>query len=546
MDSPVPKSNIVTEAKRGEGKGGVRQGGCVPPIARKALENAGKASLQVRLGKGTILAASRLKRAANADKEEGTREGKGSVIDTEQKENLAPAAAGDLLSSSRLMMPEARMPPAMPLPEETPLPKTPARQPEKSSAAVTLNDDLDDSLFEAMDTFSLKTPTAPCPVVPRKSSSASKSEISASSPINGTATLSLFSSASCSSDMSLCSPLPDLVPEDEELLWLEDPRASSNGGTRSELVSNLDGLLKRNVQTPASPLVKGTNLIRAPPVVGQSLQNTPEKAATCEKKMPISQSSPNILRNDLKRGELKPAISGSGRKRVVKSAAATPSPLAKESNLTRTVQQTSSEGTRMGSSPLAFANSAASSEAKRTICSPLAPKNSASSEGKRTIGSPLASAVLTPRRGNAASVRPHQGVPFNVKPTPSPTKSPGGRMVREPLSSRSPLPLVQGLKVASAPSTPRRHKLLPLKPLNVLDVTVDPSSTATLDSPLKPVQFTEVHRVVKKTLPVYTSSSSSMNNTPNSAMAPSKAGLLGKSSSSSRLPLPVSMVAKNA
>ena len=47
MDSPVPKSNIVTEAKRGEGKGGVRQGGCVPPIARKALENAGKASLQV-------------------------------------------------------------------------------------------------------------------------------------------------------------------------------------------------------------------------------------------------------------------------------------------------------------------------------------------------------------------------------------------------------------------------------------------------------------------------------------------------------------------
>ena len=184
-------------------------------------------------------------------------------------------------------------------------------------------------------------------------------------------------------------------------------------------------LFFRNVQTPASPLVKGTNLIRAPPVVGQSLQNTPEKAATCEKKMPISQSSPNILRNDLKRGELKPAISGSGRKRVVKSAAATPSPLAKESNLTRTVQQTSSEGTRMGSSPLAFANSAASSEAKRTICSPLASKNSASSEGKRTIGSPLASAVLTPRRGNAASVRPHQGVPFNVKPTPSPTKSPG-------------------------------------------------------------------------------------------------------------------------
>ena len=56
---------------------------------------------QVRLGKGTILAASRLKRDAKADKEEGTREGKGLVIDAEQKENLAPAAAGDLLSSNR-------------------------------------------------------------------------------------------------------------------------------------------------------------------------------------------------------------------------------------------------------------------------------------------------------------------------------------------------------------------------------------------------------------------------------------------------------------
>ena len=49
MDSPVPKPNIETEAKSGQGKGGFRQDACVPPspIARKALENAGKASLQV-------------------------------------------------------------------------------------------------------------------------------------------------------------------------------------------------------------------------------------------------------------------------------------------------------------------------------------------------------------------------------------------------------------------------------------------------------------------------------------------------------------------
>ena len=51
MDSPVPKSNIVADAKDGGGerKSGVKRGGCaaVPPVARKALENAGKASMQV-------------------------------------------------------------------------------------------------------------------------------------------------------------------------------------------------------------------------------------------------------------------------------------------------------------------------------------------------------------------------------------------------------------------------------------------------------------------------------------------------------------------
>jgi len=520
MDSPVPKPNIETEAKSGEGA-------CVPPspITRKALENAGKASLQVRSRKGTILAASRLKRDAHAEREEAARESKkGSEIDAGQKENLAPTAAGDLSSSNRLMMLEARLPPAMRLPEETPLPKTPVRQLETSSAAVTVNDDLDNSLFEAMDTFSIKTPTASSlGVPPRKRTSASK--IPTSNPTNSTATSSLFSSVASTLDMSLCSPLPDLVLEDEELLWLEEPRASSNGDTRAELVSNLAGLLKRNVS--ASPLVKNTNLTTAPPDGGQSLQNTPEKAAISEMKMPInSQSSPNIPRNDLKRGESQQAIGSSGRKRVVKSVTATSSPLAQESTLPRTMQaqHSSSEGTRI-SSPLASANGAASSEGRRVIGAP----------GKRTNCSPLASAVLTPRRGKAASVRPHQGVPFNVKPTPSPIKASGGRMVREPLSSQSPI----------STTTPRRRKLLPLKPLNMLDVTVDPASTATLDSPLKPVQFTEVHRVVKKPLPLHSNSSSSLNSGPSSHMAPPKTGLLGKSSSSSRLPLPVSIVSKN-
>ena len=139
-------------------------------------------------------------------------------------------------------MPEAIMPPVMPLPEETHLPNTPVRRLEKSGAADA--GELNDSLLEAMGTFSLKTPTASSLGVPRKSSATTdKSEIS--NPTNCTATSSLFSSVSSLSDMSLCSPLPDLVPEDEELLWLEEPRTSSNGGTRAELVSNLAGLLKR-------------------------------------------------------------------------------------------------------------------------------------------------------------------------------------------------------------------------------------------------------------------------------------------------------------
>ena len=48
LDSPVPKTNIGTEANNGgEGKGCLKQGGRAPLIARKALENVGKASLQV-------------------------------------------------------------------------------------------------------------------------------------------------------------------------------------------------------------------------------------------------------------------------------------------------------------------------------------------------------------------------------------------------------------------------------------------------------------------------------------------------------------------
>ena len=49
MDSPVPKTNIAAEVNSGgEGKVDLKEDGLVPLNARIALENAGKASLQVR------------------------------------------------------------------------------------------------------------------------------------------------------------------------------------------------------------------------------------------------------------------------------------------------------------------------------------------------------------------------------------------------------------------------------------------------------------------------------------------------------------------
>ena len=170
----------------------------------------------------------------------------------------------------------------------------------------------------------------------------------------------------------------------------------------------------RSAQIPASPLVQDPGLIATHPDASPSLKNLPEKViATSEKKLPanlkISQSSPNIPGSDLRRGELKAAIGSSGKKRVVKSVAATPSPLARDSNLTKKAQQTS-----MLPSP----------EGKRMVSS-TSPLVSACPAKGRMTGSPLVQAVLVPRRGKVASVRPHQGVPFNVKPTSSPANLSG-------------------------------------------------------------------------------------------------------------------------
>ena len=49
VDSPVPKSNVETEAGTGKGKGaGKRDVGQGPALVKNALENAAKTSQQVR------------------------------------------------------------------------------------------------------------------------------------------------------------------------------------------------------------------------------------------------------------------------------------------------------------------------------------------------------------------------------------------------------------------------------------------------------------------------------------------------------------------
>ena len=55
----------------------------------------------MKLRKGTILAGSRLKKVSNDDEEEATMKDKGTSMKADQKENLAPAAAGDFSSSRR-------------------------------------------------------------------------------------------------------------------------------------------------------------------------------------------------------------------------------------------------------------------------------------------------------------------------------------------------------------------------------------------------------------------------------------------------------------
>jgi len=651
-DSPVPKVNDANRVEGEEGNRGAG-GLSYDMLARKALEKAGRAGKlfselhkKSSTRKGNILAASRLKRDSDStgtDSLATTGTGQAS----QEKENIFPAAAGDQQSPTRVVTPTTPNLSST-LAERTPLTETP----EATGPREEVRDDLNDSLFEAMSACSLRTPkvvgvrlpplqdkasdfnieaptsaadpnmSTPSPIKtsPRSaantslpiSTNTSKAEdispvpTSLPTSISGISDLPLGSAtkqglssvtsdksptssppqcatkqvlssvssdlslilsppppsaakqvlSSVSSDMSLIysslpfdkSPLPDLAPEDEDLSWLEEQRTTSPGEERGKLVTDLAQLLKRSTPTPDSPLIK------EPELPTEAKTKSPEQnpsTATRKTADAVTSKLPRFSPNNPDRVEQRQSSVTSGSKRLVKSATAAQSPLCNDPSATRKVAQPSKEG-------------------------------------KGKAGSPLySSTVLSPRRGKVA--RPHQGVPFNVKPAPSPSNSAGGKMAREPVSNHSPssplratttppvgssstIPRSCFTSNTGSSTTPRRHKLLPLKPLNVLDTTVDPSSTTTLDSPLKAVKFTEVHKISKKSAPVHSNSpnessviakktlpsqfnnSSSLQNSPTShENSPSSLRnissmnrQLGKSASSSRLPLPVSMAVKKA
>merc|ERR1719357_758139 len=212
--------------------------------------------------------------------------------------------------------------------------------------------------------------------------------------------------SSVSSDMSLIysplpfdkSPLPDLAPEDEDLAWLEEQRTTSPGEGRGKLVTDLALLLKGSTPTSDSPLIKEPEL----PTEAKQTKTPEQNTSTATRKTTaVTSKLPRFSPNNPEKVEQRQSSGTSGTKRLVKSATASQSPLCNDPSATRKVTELSTGGKGKAGSPL------------------------------------IPSTVLSPRRGKVA--RPHQGVPFNVKPAPSHSKSAaGGKMSREPVSNHTP------------------------------------------------------------------------------------------------------------
>ena len=149
-----------------------------------------------------------------------------------------------------------------------------------------------------------------------------------------------------------------------------------------------DDMLKYFRPTPTSE----GSLVKEPELPTESKQTiTPEQdtSTATRKTTAVTSKLPRFSPNNPEKVEQRQSSGTSGTKRLVKSATAAQSPLCNDPSATRKVAQPSKEGKGKVDSP-----------------APLIP-----------------STVLPPRRGKVA--RPHQGVPFNVKPAPSPSKSAG-------------------------------------------------------------------------------------------------------------------------
>ena len=146
----------------------------------------------------------------------------------------------------------------------------------------------------------------------------------------------------------------------------------------------------RSSPTSDSPLIKEPDLPSEPKQTKTPEQNT---STTTRNATAVTSKLPRFSPNNPEKVEQRQSSGTSGTKRLVKSAIATRSSLCNDSSATRKVAQPSIEG-------------------KGKVDSPL-----------------LSSTVLSPRRGKVA--RPHQGVPFNVKPAPSPSKAAGEQQYSE-------------------------------------------------------------------------------------------------------------------
>jgi len=244
-----------------------------------------------------------------------------------------------------------------------------------------------------------------------------------------------------SSSLGVC-PLEDLLEGSEveggleAEAWLEQRRASTAGGRRGGLVAQL-GYFSRNSPVEPSPLAR-------PPAPLPLLQHIP--SPTLSPHSSSLDAEPEVEAYSVTKPKLLAQVVATPPTKPASPLAGPASPLARPASVGRahrgvpfTGKLTPHQGDPSGSVP---------STAPSRIAVARVPK-----------------ALHTKDRGSSPL-----GVGKMREAAPSPTST------------------------TSSPTTPRRHRLLPQKVSGLLDTPVDPTSKATLESPLKSVSFTSAHR----------------------------------------------------